>query len=64
MVEESDAEFILSLRTDPVHARYLTHTDNNLQKQIEWIRAYKKREKNGRNITFYFLTMTISRSEL
>lgn len=54
LVEESDAEFILSLRTDPVHARYLTHTDNNLQKQIEWIRAYKNREKKRQEYYFLF----------
>lgn len=54
LVEESDAEFILSLRTDPVHARYLTPTDNNLQKQIEWIREYKKREKKRQEYYFLF----------
>ncbi|WP_426584547.1 GNAT family N-acetyltransferase [Mucilaginibacter sp. R-33] len=54
LVEESDAEFILSLRTDPVHARYLTHTDNNLQKQIKWIRTYKKREKKRQEYYFLF----------
>ncbi|SEO24035.1 Acetyltransferase (GNAT) domain-containing protein [Mucilaginibacter gossypiicola] len=53
LVEEGDAEFILSLRTDKVHARYLSPTDNDLQKQIDWIREYKKREEKREE--FYFL---------
>jgi hypothetical protein len=44
LVEESDAQFILSLRTNKERARYLSATDDNLQKQTEWIKAYKQRE--------------------
>lgn len=53
LVEESDAAFILSLRTDQGRAKHLSATDNNLQKQIDWIRAYKEREKAG--IEYYVL---------
>lgn len=53
MVEESDAPFILSLRTDPKLARHLSPTENNLEQQVEWIREYKKREAEGRE--YYFL---------
>jgi RimJ/RimL family protein N-acetyltransferase len=53
LVEEQDAAFILSLRTDKVRAQHLTATDDNLQKQIDWIRAYKKREDKKQE--FYFL---------
>ncbi|MBD1394693.1 GNAT family N-acetyltransferase [Mucilaginibacter glaciei] len=53
LVEETDAEFILSLRTDNIHARYLSPTENDLQKQIDWIRKYKKREEKQQE--FYFL---------
>ncbi|UOE48302.1 GNAT family N-acetyltransferase [Mucilaginibacter sp. SMC90] len=53
LVEEGDAEFILSLRTDKAHARHLSPTDNDLQKQTEWIREYKKREEKQQE--FYFL---------
>ncbi|RWY57318.1 GNAT family N-acetyltransferase [Mucilaginibacter gilvus] len=53
LVEESDAAFILSLRTDEGRAKHLSATDNNLQKQIDWIRNYKEREKAG--IDYYVL---------
>ena len=48
LVVESDAEFILSLRTDTFLTRFIHSTENNLEKQIEWIRNYKEREKEGR----------------
>jgi hypothetical protein len=53
LVKENDAAFILSLRTDETRAKHLSTTDNDLQKQIEWIRAYKEREKVG--IEYYVL---------
>lgn len=53
LVVESDAEFILSLRTDTYHTRFIHPTDNNLEKQIEWIRRYKDRENEGRE--YYFI---------
>ena len=46
LVEESDAAFILSLRTNKVLSRHLSVTENNLQRQIAWIRDYKEREKD------------------
>lgn len=52
-VEESDAEFILSLRTDTYLTRFIHSTDNNLEKQKDWIRKYKEREKEGRE--YYFI---------
>ncbi len=39
-VMEDDAEFILSLRTDRKLGRFISKTDNDLKKQIEWIRTY------------------------
>lgn|SRR5574344_217253 len=53
LVNENDAEFILSLRTDPILTKYLHETENNLTKQLEWIRAYKKREEVG--LDYYFI---------
>ena len=53
LVIETDAEFILSLRTDTYHTRFIHSTDNDLEKQIEWIRSYKEREKEGRE--YYFI---------
>lgn len=39
-VQLSDAEFILSLRCDPKKARFLHYTENNLDKQIEYLKRY------------------------
>ena len=56
LVNEGDSEFILSLRTDAWHSRFIHPTDNNLERQIEWMKAYKEREKQGRDYYFiYFL---------
>jgi hypothetical protein len=54
LVEESDAQFILSLRTDKKRARYLSATDDDLQKQTEWIRAYKERENEQKEYYVLF----------
>ena len=51
-VEESDAQFILDLRTKE-KAKYLSKTDNNLDNQINWIKNYKIREKDGKE--YYFV---------
>ena len=52
-VNEQDAEFILSLRTDDKLSQFIHATDKSLPKQIEWIREYKKREKKGGD--YYFV---------
>ena len=54
-VEESDAEFILSLRTDPKLSRYLHATDNDVEKQRQWIRKYKEREAHGKEYYFMYI---------
>lgn len=53
LVNESDAEFILSLRTNQELSRYLHPTENDVEKQREWIRAYKQRERAGEE--YYFI---------
>ncbi|MCQ6957269.1 GNAT family N-acetyltransferase [Mucilaginibacter aquariorum] len=53
LVEENDAAFILSLRADPKLSKHLSATDNDLDKQIRWIRQYKQREAEGSE--YYFL---------
>ncbi len=53
LVEESDADFILSLRTDTYLTRFIHSTDNDLEKQIDWIKKYKEREEEGRE--YYFI---------
>lgn len=39
--EITDAAFILSLRTDEKKARYLHKTENNVEKQVEYLKRYK-----------------------
>lgn len=53
LVNEKDAEFILMLRTDPTKSKYLGYTDPHIENQINWIREYKKREKEG--LDYYFI---------
>lgn len=52
-VQEGDAEFILSLRTNSKLARYIHATSMDISKQIEWTREYKKREQIG--LDYYFI---------
>ena len=54
LADESDSGFILALRTDDVLSRYIHATDNDLQSQIDWMRAYKKRERAGEDYYFIF----------
>ena len=54
LVEEDDAEFILKLRTNRKLSRYLHKTDADIEKQIQWIRNYKKRELEGTEYYFLF----------
>ncbi|MGN0730488.1 MAG: GNAT family N-acetyltransferase [Treponema sp.] len=39
-VKEDDAEFILSLRCDEKKTRFLHKTENNIEKQVEYINRY------------------------
>lgn len=56
LVNESDVDYILSLRTDKHLTRFIHQTDSNRDNQIEWVRNYKKREEEGREYYFiYFL---------
>jgi len=54
LIEESDAEFIVRLRTDPILSRYLHKTDSSVEVQKEWIRKYKEREEEGTDYYFIF----------
>ena len=42
-VQVGDAEFILSLRTDPINSRYINDTENDLDLQIEWIKMQQSK---------------------
>ncbi|MEO6732485.1 MAG: GNAT family N-acetyltransferase [Ferruginibacter sp.] len=62
LVEESDAEFIVSLRTNSELNKYLSPTNNNVAQQVEWIRKYKLREAMGRE--YYFIAMDMEGKKL
>ncbi|AYL97240.1 GNAT family N-acetyltransferase [Mucilaginibacter celer] len=53
LVEEHDAGFILSLRTDPKLSKHVSPVSNDLEAQKAWIRNYKERELLGEE--YYFL---------
>ena len=53
-VDEGDAEFIVSLRTDSKLGRFINKTENSIEKQKEWTREYKKREEEGQDFYFIF----------
>lgn len=55
LVEETDASFIIALRTDCLKSRFISPTDLDVEKQKAWIREYKKREKTGNE--FYFVAI-------
>ncbi len=52
-VEESDADFILKLRTDTRLGRFLNSTKPDKEAQIIWTKEYKKRELAG--VDYYFV---------
>lgn len=53
LVEESDAEFILSLRTDDKYNKHLSAVSQDVDSQIQWIKNYKKDEIERSQ--FYFI---------
>ena len=55
LVDERDVDYILSLRTNKHLTRFIHQTDNDREKQIEWIRSYKLREREGREYYFIYI---------
>jgi RimJ/RimL family protein N-acetyltransferase len=53
LVSESDAEFILKLRSDLKYNAYLSSVDSDIETQIRWIRDYKISEASGKQ--YYFI---------
>jgi len=53
LVEESDADFIVALRTDPRLSKHIHTTSPDVEQQKQWIRNYKLREEQG--LDYYFL---------
>ncbi|TWP25136.1 N-acetyltransferase [Apibacter muscae] len=55
LVDFSDAEFILSLRSNINKSRFISKTSNKLSDQIEWLTKYKDREREGKE--YYFIAI-------
>jgi len=53
LVDEHDADFILSLRTDVEKNRYMSLVDNDLKLQRKWLSEYKLRENDKKE--YYFI---------
>lgn len=58
LVDESDAEFIIALRMDPILSKHLSKTPNEISAQREWIKRYKIREAEKKE--FYFVSESYS----
>lgn len=54
-VQVENAEFILSLRTDPKYSRYINDTENDLDIQIEWIHQQQSKPND-----YYFVIRDIN----
>jgi hypothetical protein len=57
-VKIKDAEFILSLRSNDKLGMFISPTENDIKKQRQWIKLYKKREKAQEEL--YFITVDSS----
>lgn len=53
LVSEDDAVFINALRQDVRLSKYISPTEDNIDKQKNWIRDYKEREAKGED--YYFI---------
>lgn len=53
LVDIEDIEFILKLRTDSKLSEFLSYTKPDIEKQREWIREYKLREKEKKE--YYYI---------
>ena len=53
LVNESDAEYIYNLRSNPKLSKYIHKVDSSVESQRKWIKDYKKREEEG--IDYYFI---------
>jgi RimJ/RimL family protein N-acetyltransferase len=49
-VEESDAQFIIDIRTEPNNCKYINKTNTNLSNQQEWIKQQQTRAND-----YYFI---------
>ncbi|NTW72271.1 MAG: GNAT family N-acetyltransferase [Eubacteriaceae bacterium] len=52
LVSTEDAEFILSLRKNPLLNQHISSTEISVEEQKNWLRAYKSREELGQEVYF------------
>jgi hypothetical protein len=62
LVDISDAEFILSLRTDPTKNKFISSVENDLEAQRQWLIDYKQRERNSKE--YYFIIESLDQEKL
>jgi RimJ/RimL family protein N-acetyltransferase len=62
LVEESDVDFILSLRLNNNLNKYINKTSEDRNQQIKWIKSYKETEKIG--LDFYFVIEDVNLGSL
>ena len=53
LTEIKDAEFILELRIQTHKTKFLSQVENNLEKQRDWLKSYKQKERVGSE--YYFI---------
>lgn len=53
LVNENDADFIISLRSNANRTKYMITLNDEIESQKKWIQEYKKREKDG--LDYYFI---------
>jgi RimJ/RimL family protein N-acetyltransferase len=53
LAEVKDAEFILKLRMQTHKTQFLNQVENNLEKQQDWLKSYKQKERAG--LEYYFI---------
>ncbi len=58
LVNENDADFIVSLRSDPNKTKYMVTLNHEIESQIRWMKEYKKREKEG--LDYYFIYSSLN----
>ena len=61
LVTEDDAEKIIELRKNDNLNKYLSATDEDIEKQKKWIKEYKNREKDG---TEYYYSIRTEEDEI
>lgn len=52
LVQPDDAEYVYSLRANPIYSRYLSKVHGSVEDQRQWITSYKSREQDLRELYY------------